>query len=35
MATKESHDKNPAQANSYTCAITRMTREGENGWERG
>lgn len=27
MAAKESHDKNPVQANSYTCAITRMTRE--------
>lgn len=35
MATgeREFYDEEPVQANSYTCTITRMTRDGGSGWE--
>lgn len=33
MATREFYDGEPVQANSYTCTITRMTRDSGSGGE--
>lgn len=33
MDAREFYDEEPVQTNSYTCTITRMTRDSGSGWE--